>query len=398
MLRIGLTGGIGSGKSTVSRRLAEHGAAVVDADALAREVVGPGEEALTRIRERFGAGVFATDGTLDRPALGRLVFGDPQALSALEAITHPAIRERTALRFADAMAAGVRVGVHDVPLLVEQRLAAEYHLVIVVDTHEEVRVDRLIEHRGTPEAEARSRIAAQASDAQRRAVADVLLDNDGTPEALELAVDRQWRERILPFAEHLERGASARLPGPPRLVEVDPHWPARAERVLARLARVLGEDMVTGHHIGSTAVPLPAKDVLDLQVGVRDLRRMDEAEVTGALHAAGFPRVVGIERDHAKDGTVWPKRLHGGCDPAQVVQVHLREVDSPGWRWALLFRDALRADPGLTQDYLAEKRRLAAAGLTASAYAEAKEPWFAEVAERLEAWAERTGWTPPAGR
>ena len=165
MLRIGLTGGIGSGKSTVARRLGEHGAVVVDADALAREVVGPGEEALTRIRERFGEAVFAADGTLDRPALGRVVFGDPQSLAALEAITHPAIRERTAQRFAEAVAAGVRVGVHDVPLLVEGGLAPEYHLVLVVDTDEDVRVERIVRYRGASEAEARSRIGRASSKA-----------------------------------------------------------------------------------------------------------------------------------------------------------------------------------------------------------------------------------------
>ena len=171
MLRIGLTGGIGSGKSTVSRRLAELGAVVVDADVIAREVVEPGEAALTRIREHFGAGVFTEEGVLDRPTLGRVVFGDPQALAALEAITHPAIWARTAQRFEEAESAGVRVGVHDMPLLVEKQMAPEYHLVLVVDTDEEVRVRRIVENRGTSEAEARSRMAAQASDAQRRAVA-----------------------------------------------------------------------------------------------------------------------------------------------------------------------------------------------------------------------------------
>ena len=158
MLRIGLTGGIGSGKSTVSARLAELGAVVVDADKIAREVVEPGEPALEQIHERFGDAVFIGDGTLDRPALGRVVFGDPQALADLEGITHPAIWRRTAERFAAAEAAGSVIGVHDMPLLVEKQMAGEYHLVVVVDTDEQVRLQRLVELRGMPQDEARSRI------------------------------------------------------------------------------------------------------------------------------------------------------------------------------------------------------------------------------------------------
>lgn len=396
MLHIGLTGGIGSGKSTVSRRLAELGAVVVDADLIAREVVEPGEPALELIRARFGDEVFTDEGALDRPALGRVVFGDPDALAALEGITHPAIWERTAERFARARGAGIAVGVHDMPLLVEKRMAGEYHLVVVVDTAEEERVRRLVEIRGMPEEESRSRIAAQADDAQRRAVADVLLDNNGAPEKLLARVDRLWQERLTPFADNLETLTPVRAPQELHLREPDPDWAGQAQRELARLRHRLGSLAVTLDHIGSTAVPMYAKPILDLQVGVASLDVADSADFRAAMDEGGYPRRDHVTEDVAKDGAVWPKRYHLGCDPAVPIHVHVREVGSPGWRWALLFRDWLRADEAGRADYRAEKDRLAKQGLTRPEYAEAKEPWFAAADERIEAWAARTGWTAPA--
>lgn len=398
MLRIGLTGGIGSGKSTVSRRLAELGAVVLDADLVAREVVEPGEPALAQIRERFGADVFSPDGSLDRPALGRAVFGDPAALADLEAITHPAIWERTAQRFAEAEGAGAAVAVHDMPLIVEKGMAPEYHLVLVVDTAEEVRLGRLVADRGMTEEEARSRIAAQATDGQRRAVADVLLDNNGTPEDLVAAVDRLWEERLAPFAENLARSTPVRAAQDLVLVEPDPHWAGQAEREVARLRHRLGEMAVTVDHIGSTAVPMEAKPVLDLQVGVTTLEVADEEAFVKAMTAGGWPRAEGITEDRAKGRGPWPKRYHRGTDPAVPVHVHVREVGSAGWRWALAFRDWLRADPQARADYRQEKERLAASGLTQREYAVAKEPWFDAAHERVEAWAGRTGWEAGAHR
>ncbi|MGL5866147.1 MAG: dephospho-CoA kinase, partial [Dermatophilaceae bacterium] len=146
MLRIGLTGGIGSGKSTAAATFAALGAVIVDADVVAREVVRPGTPALAAIAERFGLSVLRSDGALDRPALGRIVFGDQDALRDLEAITHPAIRRRTA----DLMAAAPpdAILVHDMPLIVEQQMIGEYHLVVVVGVAEGPRLRRLVEHRG----------------------------------------------------------------------------------------------------------------------------------------------------------------------------------------------------------------------------------------------------------
>ena len=190
MFRLGLAGGIGSGKSTVSARLAEHGAVVIDYDRLAREAVEPGTPGLAAIAERFGNEVIAPDGTLDRNALGAVVFGDDTARADLEAITHPAIFElATAL---EATVADDGVVVHDLPLLVEAGMATLFDLVVVVDVPGYVQVDRLVTLRGMTEAEARARLAAQASREERAAVADVVLDNTGTIEDLEARVDELW--------------------------------------------------------------------------------------------------------------------------------------------------------------------------------------------------------------
>jgi dephospho-CoA kinase len=191
---VGLTGGIGAGKSVVAARLAELGAVVIDSDRLAREVVAPGTDGLAEVVAAFGPEIVGPDGALDRPALGRLVFGDPAARERLEKIIHPRIRARTA-QLAAAAPAGT-VLVNDVPLLVEAGLADTFDLVIVVLASEPARIHRLTQGRGMTEAEAWSRIAAQATDEQRRAVADVVLVNDGTLDELRAAVDRVWEERL----------------------------------------------------------------------------------------------------------------------------------------------------------------------------------------------------------
>ncbi|MGY1593319.1 dephospho-CoA kinase [Geodermatophilus sp. SYSU D00708] len=195
MLRIGLTGGIGSGKSTVAGLLAARGARVVDADRIAREVVAPGSAGLAAVADAFGPDVLTADGALDRPALAAVVFADPQARARLDGIVHPLVRARAAELVAAAPADAVVV--QDVPLLVETGQAASYDLVLVVEAALETRVRRLVQ-RGLREDDARARIAAQATDEQRRAVADVVLDNSGTPEELEAQVDRFWTERVAP--------------------------------------------------------------------------------------------------------------------------------------------------------------------------------------------------------
>ncbi|UOY02825.1 dephospho-CoA kinase [Blastococcus sp. PRF04-17] len=194
-MRIGLTGGIGSGKSTVSALLADHGAVVVDADRVAREVVAPGTPGLTAVVSAFGERVLTADGALDRPALAGIVFADPEARRTLDGIVHPLVRARA--RELEAAAPPGSVVVHDVPLLAETGQATSYDLVLVVEADVEVRVARLVQ-RGLTADDARARMAAQASDEQRRAIADVVLDNSGTPEELARQVDTFWAERVAP--------------------------------------------------------------------------------------------------------------------------------------------------------------------------------------------------------
>ncbi len=227
-------------------------------------------------------------------------------------------------------------------------MGADYHLVIVVGvTEEERRLDRLVRDRGMTAEDAQSRIDAQADDDARRAAADVWLDNNGTRDHLEVEVRRLWAERLEPFNENLIHGIRARRPDALTLSEPNDDWPAEAARLIARIERALGERAVTVDHIGSTAVPgLVAKDVIDLQVGVRSLADADAPEFVEALGRSGFPRVPDSTGDNGKDGTEWPKRFHGSADPGRVVHVHVREVDGPGYRWALDFRDWLRADAG----------------------------------------------------
>ncbi|MGN6751050.1 MAG: dephospho-CoA kinase [Intrasporangium sp.] len=402
MLRVGVTGGIGSGKSSVSRRLAELGAIVIDADEVAREVVEPGEPALAAIRTRFGDAVMRPDGSLDRAALAAIVFPDPDALAALDAITGPAIGDRIEQRRGGVPAG--RVTVFDMPLLVERRLWVHEHLAVVVHVDVETRVRRLVEQRGLDEGDVRHRIAAQVDDAERRAAADVWLDNNGTPDELVAAVDALWRERIEPFNANLVSGMRTQRPDRNAVVSPEAAWCARGERVVARLAAALARAGATGDvtHIGSTAVPgLIAKDVIDIQIGVAALEDADRPEFGGALRDAGYVLSVGNLGDTphpaGADPAGWAKRFYGGCDPAQIVHIHVREAGSPGWRFALLFRDWLRAVPQEREGYAAHKRALLAADPRTDVYAEAKEPWFEDAWRRAWAWADETGWAPSPG-
>ncbi|TQM83786.1 dephospho-CoA kinase [Saccharothrix saharensis] len=384
MLRVGLSGGIGSGKSTVAGRFAEHGAVVIDADRLAREVVEPGTDGLREVVEAFGADVLGPDGALDRPALAAKVFGDERALATLNGITHPRIAARTGELIAAAPEDAIIV--HDVPLLVEKDMAPLYHLVVIVHADLDQRLARLRD-RGLPEDDARRRIAAQADDGRRRAVADVWLDNSGTPDLVLAQVDALWADRLVRYESNvrLRRYAS----GAPVVVPYDATWPAQAARVAARIRLAAGGRAV--EHIGSTSVPgLAAKDVLDFQLGVRSLD--EAAELEEALAQAGFP-LLGVAEDtvrHEGDAPEdWHKRLHAGTDPGRRVNLHVRVEGGPAWTWAIRFRDWLRADAAAREEYAALKLELARAhrgDADGFAYGEAKEPWMAAATARVDAF------------
>ena len=383
MLRVGLSGGIGSGKSTVAGRLAEHGAVVIDADRLAREVVEPGTDGLREIVEAFGEDV-VRDGALDRAALAARVFSDDAARATLNGITHPRIAARTAELIAAAPEDAIVV--HDVPLLVENGMAPLYHLVLIVHADVEERVVRL-RGRGMPEEDARRRIAAQADDERRRAVADVWLDNSGTPDLVLARVDELWADRLVRYESNVRLRRYA--PGPPVVVPYDATWPEQARRVAARIA--LAADGRRVEHIGSTAVPgLAAKDVLDFQLGVASLE--EAAGLEDALARAGFPG-LGLREDAVKRAgdapELWHKRLHAGADPGRRVNLHVRVEGGPAWEWAVRFRDWLRADAAARDEYaavkleLAERHRGDADGF---AYGESKEPWTSAAAARVDAF------------
>lgn len=192
MTRAGLTGGIGSGKSTVSALLVSYGAVLIDADRIAREVVEPGTPGLAAVVAEFGTGVLLPDGSLDRPGLGSIVFANPDRLAALNAIVHPLVRDLSSRQ--EAAAGPGSVVVHDVPLLAENALAPLYDAVIVVDAAPSTQLDRLVRLRGMTQEEARARMAAQATREQRLAIADFVIDNDGPLEALEPQVRKVWDE------------------------------------------------------------------------------------------------------------------------------------------------------------------------------------------------------------
>jgi len=386
MLRIGLTGGIGAGKSTVSATFAECGGIIVDGDVIAREVVEPGTEGLGQLVEEFGEDILLPDGALNRPALAAKAFVDDEKRAKLNGIVHPLVARRRE-EILDAVHDDAVV-VEDIPLLVETGLAPLFPLVIVVSADVETRVTRLIK-RGMDEADARARIKAQAPEEQRRAIADVLLDNSGSQgELVEKARDL-WYNRVLPLAHNIRAREVAQHKL--ELVPYDPAWPADAARIIKRIQMACGTKALRVDHIGSTAVPdTDAKNVIDLQVTVPSLDVADE--IKDVLANVGYPRIEHIVSDVAHDGdpSLWQKRIHGAADPGRPARIHVRVDGWPNQQFALLFTEWLRANPDVRDEYVKAKRH----ALSAPHYTDAKEPWFADAYHRAWEWAEATGWRP----
>jgi dephospho-CoA kinase len=406
MLRIGLTGGIGAGKSAVSAQFSQCGGVVVDGDVIAREVVEPGTDGLAALVDAFGDDILLPDGALNRPALAAKAFSSDETRATLNGIVHPLVGKRRAELIAAVPKNSVVV--EDIPLLVESGMAPMFPLVVVVFADAEVRLTRLVQQRGMAEDDARARIAAQASDQQRRAVADVWLDNSGTPEALAERAREVWDHRITPFAANLSAG---HVVSPPvQLVPADPVWPDQAARIVARLKTACGANALRVDHIGSTAVPgLDAKDVIDIQVTIESLAAADE--LTAALRSAGYPRIDDVSSDvvkldarstaerfdHSGDAALWRKRLHGSADPGRPTFVHLRVDGWPNQQFALLFVDWLKANPDVRDEYLSVKRdaeRAASPGGDIERYLAVKEPWFLEAYRRAWDWADSSSWRP----
>lgn len=351
-LMVGLTGGIGSGKSTVARRLTEHGAVLVDADAIAREVVAAGSPGLAQILEEFGPEFAGPDGELDRPRMAAAVFNDPDARGKLNGIVHPLVRARSAELVAAAPTGSVVV--QDVPLLVEGGMGAGFALVLVVHADEQVRVGRLVGSRGMAEDDARARIRSQATDDQRRAVADVWLDNSGTPDQLSAQVDELWTRRLAPFRDNVLAAA----PAVPGVAVADD---AGIARLVARVAAAAGERSRGVEHVGPGAVPgLAAPGVVDLVLVVDD----PAVELGAALARVGF----------VPDGSGrW-----GSADPGRPARLRALTADDPALRAELVVRDRLRAEPD-----------------DADTSWQPPDGWSREAVEVAERWAVSTGWVLP---
>jgi dephospho-CoA kinase len=407
MLRIGLTGGIGAGKSALSATFAQCGGIIVDGDVIAREVVQPGTEGLASLVEAFGDDILLPDGSLDRPALAAKAFRDDDARGVLNGIVHPLVAKRRSEIIAAVSEDAVVV--EDIPLLVESGMAPLFPLVVVVHADVELRVRRLIEQRGMSEEDARARIAAQATDEQRRAVADVWLDNSSSQADLVQRAHDVWNNRILPFAHNLTQRQIARAPA--RLVPADPTWPDQAGRIVTRLKTACGHKALRIDHIGSTAVPeLDGTDVIDIQITVESLAVADE--LAEPLLSAGYPRIDRIVEDavkpdarstvsrydHSDDTALWSKRIHASADPGRPTNVHIRVDGWPNQQFALLFVDWLAANPDVRADYLAVKREAETRGEGDTAlYVAVKEPWFLDAYRRAWEWAGSTGWQPQPG-
>jgi len=393
VLRVGLTGGVGAGKTTVAVHLAELGAVVVDADRVAREVVRPGSEGLAAVTDAFGRSVLAADGSLDRKVLAAVVFADEAARLRLNRIVHPLVRARTEELLARAPEDAIVV--NEVPLLVENGLGDRYHLVIVVEAPEDERVGRLVGGRGMAAEDVRRRIRAQADPSGRRAAADVALDNTGDVGALRERVDALWRRRLVPFEENLRHVRCAVRPERPDLVPTDPDGAAAARRVARRITAAAAAAGVeaTVRHVGATALPATVgRDVLDLVLAVRSPggRAGSGAALGAALDAAGFPAVPVEEGDDpagrcGEDGTCGPPRcslrnrrgLRRGADPGRPVDLWIRGADDQGLRSAVLLRDRLRGDATARAALAAVKEQALATSGDPAAYQAAKDAWFA---------------------
>ena len=402
MLLVGLTGGIASGKSTVAGWLRDLGAEIIDADVLARQALAAHSPGLSAVGQRFGSHLIDGDGNLDRAGLAAVIFGDDQARADLEAIVHPAVERGFAARVAAAPSDAIVV--YDVPLLVENSLASRYHLVAVTQAPRDMRIERAMQ-RGMTRAEVEARMNSQASDDERRKVADLVISTARSPHEVQTELEHVWHERLVPYEANLrserraERSLAALRMDDPR----DP-WAPAASRILQRLLTAGGHLIADAAHIGSTSVPgLVAKDVLDLQIGVRNLDNADA--LAPLLASAGFPQVLRRAHDTPKpwapDPGMWTKSFHANADPGRAANLHVRVTGSPGWEWALCFRDWLRSDErarGAYAELKLETLRQVGSELSPSsptfAYAEAKEPWFTEVADHeMRSWSERTSWS-----
>lgn len=326
MLRIGLTGGIAAGKSVVAHRFAVLGAVVVDADVLARAAVERGSDGLDEIVDAFGRGILTPDGDLDRPAMGRLVFADSSARERLNAIVHPRVRAGAGRLIGEAPDDAVVV--EDIPLLVETGQAARFHLVVVVDAPDDLRVQRMVEQRGMDRTDAEQRIAAQSSRADRLREADAVLANDRGLEEILASTDALWHARIAPFRDNLAAGRAAARRDVPPVTAGLVGTSGLGRRVRRRVAAALPpgssveprsepEGQSASVHDDAVGEDLVQDDVRRAEVRVLVEPGAEPAVVSDAVAAAGFPRVEESAEQVPADGSA----VHRSADPGVDVTV-----------------------------------------------------------------------------
>lgn len=305
MVLVGLTGGMGTGKSTVSAELRRLGAYVIDADALAREVVEPGSAALAQIERTFSSSVINRDGTLNRSALATIVFADSAALRSLESITHPAIQARTTDLLAAAPPGAVVI--HDMPLLAEQNLATDYHLVITVEAELETRLARLRDGRGIGRDEALARMRVQADPSVRRAMSDIVLTNDASLDELNARVAELLDRRLSPLAANLASGH------PARQTWADPGstMSVMGSLTLARLRR----------HLPIEAHVRPPVDGSLVEVAITLGRGLDAATLAAVADGAGRASLVPLSAPG-------PGQRFGSADPARPATAVVEIADA----------------------------------------------------------------------
>lgn len=367
VFQIGLTGAIAAGKSTVAAMFARLGCKIIDADEIAREVVQPGASALEQIVARFGSQIINASGNLDRGGLGRIVFNDSRALQDLNQIVHPAVARRTAELVAELNPGDVVV--HDVPLIAENQLENRYHLVVVAQAPEPVRLKRLVDRRGMSPADALARIRAQASDTDRARIADYIVDTSGSIETTRASLTHLFEGRIRTFAQNINQGRPAPrqgirlLPGPgaPRT------WSVQAQQIAARIEFAL-QSRCTGSrvdlqidHVGSTAIPgMWGQDIIDLQLVLPP--GADIAGVQERLRAAGYP--------HQPQASIGSSGiyLHQSADPGRAVNLYVYTAQAleqeSGPKFVARLNESLR----LRTEYAALKAQLVREGVGAGDY------------------------------
>lgn len=315
MVVVGLTGGIGSGKSTVAKRLSDHGAIVVDGDKIAREIVQPGEPALSELSEEFGSDILMSDGSLDRKELARRAFVSEERTKALNAIMHPRIHERAYELF--RASADASIVVFDMPLLIENNLDRMCGLVVVVIADEGTRVERLVAHRGFDEDDARRRISAQLSDADRTPSADVIVDNSGTPDQLLESVDRLWDSRLARWGRVAEQDESGSREADGLVLF---HHQGRQQRFRRRVEWVFGSEADVEFDADPDK-PLVAS-VSRRVPGEGDSGGVDE-RAREKLSWLGFSCQSGSDDRRAADDTEHPLDVWRSGDPLDPATIRL---------------------------------------------------------------------------